>query len=64
MDPIAAPAFMAGFLFAWLVGQAYYPFALRSTEPEDKQPAPPPAEPERDPGWCHSHGMHRDEEEG
>jgi hypothetical protein len=48
-----------GLLTGFLAGQACFPL-LRSAPPPTPEP---PAEPERDPGWCHSHGIHRDEEE-
>lgn len=60
MDPITYSALLAGTATACLVGQAYIPL-LRSAPPT---PAPePPAEPERSPDWCHSHGKPRSEEE-
>lgn len=56
MDP-AVPGFLAGFLFTGLMGL----WMLRS-QPPVPDPAPP-AEPEKDPGWCHTHNKHRDDEE-
>lgn len=62
MDPTALSGMVFGLLVAYLVGQAYYPLLLRSAPPTPPVPDPP-AEPEKDPGWCHSHGKHRDDEE-
>jgi hypothetical protein len=28
-----------------------------------EDPPVPPDDPRRDPGWCHTHGKHRDDEE-
>lgn len=62
MDPITYAALLYGLAAAWLVGQAYYPVLLRSQPPTPPVPDPP-AEPEKDPGWCHTHNKHRDDEE-
>lgn len=65
MDIPLASAIAAGGLAAWLVGHTYYPLMFAAFAAEEKAaPPPPPApEPERDPGWCHSHGTHRDNED-
>ena len=54
-----------GLLVAFIVGQMLYPLVvLRSAPPTPPGPEPtPPADPQKDPGWCHSHGKHRSEEE-
>lgn len=58
-----AQALTLGLLLAWAMGQAYYSIALRGADGADEEPVPPVGAPERDPGWCHSHGMHTDDEE-
>ena len=56
-----ADALALGLLCAALLAQAIQPaLLLRSAQPED---TPPPDAPERDPGWCHTHGKHMDDEE-
>ena len=60
---VFAQALTVGLLLAWAMGQAYYPIALRGAEGDDEEPVPPVGAPERDPGWCHSHGMPQEDEE-
>lgn len=62
MDLITLPGMAPALLVAFLMGQAYYPILLRTQPPTPPVPDPP-AEPERDPGWCHAHNKHRDDEE-
>ncbi|MFJ2650837.1 hypothetical protein ACIO1C_29480 [Streptomyces sp. NPDC087420] len=63
MDLGAVGTVLTGAAIAWLIGQAYYPLMFAAFAADDKNPPPPPApEPERSPGWCHTHGTHRDNE--